>query len=118
MCAEPRNARSAYCAAGRNNRDGGGGITGGLRSRGELRWLHRIDMVKMQGRPEKTIMPVETTVADHHSASTFEHRDIDSEIYAAQIHAVYQHMPMILADHVVNSALVALLLTRQVDRSL
>jgi hypothetical protein len=55
-------------------------------------------------------MAVETNVADHYTASTSEHRNIDGGIYAAQIHAVYQHMPMILADHVVNSALVALVL--------
>jgi signal transduction histidine kinase len=51
-------------------------------------------------------MSVETNVADHYTR----HRNIDGEIYAAQIHAVYKHMPMILADHVVNSALVALVL--------
>jgi hypothetical protein len=62
------------------------------------------------GRAGKTIMSVETNVADRYTASTFEHRNIDGEIYAAQIHAVYQHVPMILADHVVNSALVALVL--------
>ena len=51
-------------------------------------------------------MSVETNVADHYTG----HRNIDGEIYAAQVHAVYRHMPMILADHVVNSALVALVL--------
>ena len=50
-------------------------------------------------------MPVETNVAD-----TFEHRNTEGEIYASQVRAVYQHMPMILADNVVNSALVALVL--------
>ena len=55
-------------------------------------------------------MAVETNVADHYTTSTSEHRNIGGGIYAAQIHAVYQHMPMILADHVVNSALVALVL--------
>ena len=55
-------------------------------------------------------MSVETNVADRYTASTFQHRNINGEIFAAQIHAVYQHVPMILADHVVNSALVALVL--------
>jgi signal transduction histidine kinase len=50
-------------------------------------------------------MPVETNVAD-----TFEHRNTEGEIYASQVRAVYQHMPMILAVNVVNSALVALVL--------
>jgi len=66
-------------------------------------------MVDVHGRAGETVMPVETNLADC-TASTFEHRDIDGEVYAAQIHAVYRHMPMILADHVVNSALVALVL--------
>jgi hypothetical protein len=38
-------------------------------------------------------MAVEKNVADHYTASTSEHRNIDGGIYAAQIHAVYQHMP-------------------------
>src|SRR5262249_26021138 len=54
--------------------------------------------------------PVETNVADHYSASIFEHRDIDNGIYTAQIRAVYQQMPLTLANHVVNSALVAIVL--------
>src|SRR5947209_4275112 len=55
-------------------------------------------------------MPVETDVAQHYTHSTLEHRNIDDEIYAAQIQALYQHMPMVLAVNVVNSALVALVL--------
>ena len=36
--------------------------------------------------------------------------NIDNEIYAAQIRAVYQQTPMVLIVNVVNSALVALIL--------
>jgi hypothetical protein len=39
-----------------------------------------------------------------------EQQNIDNETTAAQIAALYQHMPMVLAVNVVNSALVALVL--------
>ena len=55
-------------------------------------------------------MPVETNVADHYTARIFAHRNVDNEIYTAQIRAVYQQMPLTLANHVVNSALVAIVL--------
>jgi hypothetical protein len=36
--------------------------------------------------------------------------EAENAIYTAQIRAVYQHIPMVLAVNIVNSALVALVL--------
>ena len=55
-------------------------------------------------------MPAETYVVGQYIESSAEQRNIDSELSAAQISALYQHMPMVLAVNVVNSALVALVL--------
>jgi signal transduction histidine kinase len=62
-------------------------------------------------------MAAETDVAEHYTPSTLEHRKIDDKIYAAQIQALYQHMPMVLAVNVVNSALVALVLASYMEQT-
>jgi hypothetical protein len=43
--------------------------------------------------------------------------DINHKIYTAQIEALYQHTPMVLAVNVVNSALVALVLTSYTEQT-
>ena len=43
--------------------------------------------------------------------------NINNEIYAAQIRAVYQQTPMVLIVNVVNSALVALILDSYAEHS-
>src|SRR6516162_3213192 len=43
--------------------------------------------------------------------------DLDREISAAQFQALYEHMPMVLAVNVVNSALVALVLTSYMEQT-
>src|ERR1700731_3211724 len=43
--------------------------------------------------------------------------NIDHEIHAAQIRALYQHTPMVLAVNVANSALVALVLGSYLERA-
>jgi len=57
-------------------------------------------------------LPVKTQLAGQYTERTVEQRNIDNEISAAQIAALYQHMRMVLAVNVVNSALVALVLGR------
>jgi hypothetical protein len=43
--------------------------------------------------------------------------DAKREIYTAQIRAVYQHIPMVLAVNIVNSALVALVLASYMEQT-
>src|SRR6516165_6457887 len=43
--------------------------------------------------------------------------DLDREISAAQFQALYEHMPMVLAVNVVNSALVALVLASYMEQT-
>jgi len=62
-------------------------------------------------------MSVEAHVAGHYTKSNVEQRKFDNEISAAQIWALYQHMPMVLAVNVVNSALVALVLASYTEKT-
>jgi hypothetical protein len=43
--------------------------------------------------------------------------NINHEIYAAQIRALYQHTPMVLTVNVVNSALVTLVLASYMEQT-
>ena len=62
-------------------------------------------------------MSVETDVTEQSTQSTVEQQNIDNEISAAQISALYQHMPMVLAVNVVNSALVAFVLASYMEQT-
>ena len=62
-------------------------------------------------------MPVVTDLAGQYPEGTVEQRDIDNKISAEQIWALYQHMPMVLAVNVVNSALVALVLASYMEQT-
>src|SRR6516164_9713689 len=62
-------------------------------------------------------MPAETYVAGQYIESSAEQRNIDSELSAAQISALYQHMPMVLAVNVVNAALVAFVLATYMEQT-
>src|SRR6516225_2859836 len=62
-------------------------------------------------------MPAETYVAGQYVESSAEQRNIDSELSAAQILALYQHMPMVLAVNVVNAALVAFVLATYMEQT-
>src|SRR5215472_6660253 len=62
-------------------------------------------------------MPAETYVAGQYVQNAVEQRNIDSELSDAQISALYQHMPMVLAVNVVNSALVALVLASYMEQT-
>jgi signal transduction histidine kinase len=62
-------------------------------------------------------LPVKTQLAGQYTERTVEQRNIDNEISAAQIAALYQHMRMVLAVNVVNSALVALVLASYMEQS-
>ena len=62
-------------------------------------------------------MSIEAHVAGHYTESNVEQRKFDNEISAAQIWALYQHMPMVLAVNVVNSALVALVLASYMEQT-
>jgi hypothetical protein len=62
-------------------------------------------------------LPVETDLAAQYTQGKVEQRNIDNEISAAQISALYQHMPMVLAVNVVNSALVALVLASYMEQT-
>jgi hypothetical protein len=42
---------------------------------------------------------------------------VNAEIYTAQIRALHQHVPMVLAVNVVNSALVALVLASYMEQT-
>ena len=62
-------------------------------------------------------MPAETDVAWRCTRSPAKPRKFENEISAAQIWALYQHMPMVLAVNVVNSALVALVLASYMEQT-
>jgi len=62
-------------------------------------------------------MSVEAHVAGRYTKGNVEQRKFDNEISAAQIWALYQHMPMVLAVNVVNSALVALVLASYTEQT-
>ena len=62
-------------------------------------------------------MSVEAHVAGRYTKGNVEQRKFDNEISAAQIWALYQHMPMVLAVNVVNSALVALVLASYTEKT-
>jgi len=62
-------------------------------------------------------MPAETYVVGQYIESSAEQRNIDSELSAAQISALYQHMPMVLAVNVVNAALVAFVLATYMEQT-
>ena len=62
-------------------------------------------------------MPRETDLARQYTQGTVEQPNIDNEISAAQISALYQHMPMVLAVNLVNSALVALVLAWYMEQT-
>jgi predicted signal transduction protein with EAL and GGDEF domain len=61
-------------------------------------------------------MPVAMHVQHHKTQSTLKRGNFDDEITAAQIDALYRHMPMVLAVNVVNSALVAAVLASYMHR--
>ena len=54
---------------------------------------------------------------DKHSSRISSGGDINHKIYTAQIEALYQHTPMVLAVNVVNSALVALVLASYMEQT-
>jgi signal transduction histidine kinase len=62
-------------------------------------------------------LPVATDLAAQHAQGKVEQRKIDNEISAAQISALYQHMPMVLAVNVVNAGLVALVLASYMEQT-
>jgi signal transduction histidine kinase len=62
-------------------------------------------------------LPVETHLAGQYTERTVEQRNIDNEISAAQIAALYRHMPMVLAVNVINSTLVALVLASYMEQT-
>jgi len=62
-------------------------------------------------------LPVKTQLAGQYTERTVEQPNIDNEISAAQIAALYQHMRMVLAVNVVNSALVALVLASYMEQT-
>jgi hypothetical protein len=64
-----------------------------------------------------SVLPIETHLAGQYTEWTVEQRNIDNEISATQITALYQHMPMVLAVNVVNSALVALVLASYLEQT-